>query len=97
MQPVAGSPTFIKSILPSLDEPALTFNLKNSTEATMELGRIDLDQTSGSLHKLPVESQGAAWTVKDISFSVNGTLISVRQEALSFGMFLDHARKSSLA
>jgi hypothetical protein len=81
---LAGEDTFFTNLRPSLTQPVFTFNLKNSSDGTMEFGYVDVDQYTGDLLKVPVLSSGE-WNVPAVSFSVNGTAISSAPQSMSMG------------
>ncbi|KAI4125817.1 MAG: hypothetical protein LQ338_004058 [Usnochroma carphineum] len=67
--------TFFENVLPSLDKPVFTANLKHHTVGSYEFGRIDATQFKGPLAYAKVDPSQGFWQIDSQSFSVgdNGT------------------------
>lgn len=62
--------TFFESVMPTLDKPVFTANLRHHTVGSYEFGRIDTTQFKGPLTYTKVDPSTGFWKIESKSFSV---------------------------
>ncbi|KAI4154041.1 MAG: hypothetical protein L6R39_001452 [Caloplaca ligustica] len=62
--------TFFENVMPSLDKPVFTANLRHHTVGSYEFGRIDATQFQGPVAYVPVDSSQGFWQIESNSFAV---------------------------
>lgn len=62
--------TFFDNIMPTLEQPLFTADLRHATVGSYEFGRIDATKFQGSLAFTPVDSSGGFWEFESNSFGV---------------------------
>lgn len=73
--------TFFDNIMPSLEQPLFTANLRHATVGSYEFGRIDASQFQGSLSFTPIDNSRGFWEFGSKSFAVGDGRVQTNEEA----------------
>ncbi|KAL8761177.1 MAG: hypothetical protein Q9184_002667 [Pyrenodesmia sp. 2 TL-2023] len=62
--------TFFENVMPTLDKPVFTANLRHHTIGSYEFGRVDTTQFKGPLTYVKIDPSSGFWQIESKSFSV---------------------------
>lgn len=62
--------TFFENVLPSLDKPVFTANLRHAELGSYEFGRIDESQFQGPITYTPIDSSRGFWQIESTKYAV---------------------------
>ncbi|KAL8853517.1 MAG: hypothetical protein Q9221_001676 [Calogaya cf. arnoldii] len=64
--------TFFENVMPSLDKPVFTANLRHHELGSYEFGRIDDSQFQGPLHYIPIDDSRGHWQIESKFYAIGG-------------------------
>lgn len=73
--------TFFDNIMPTLEQPLFTANLRHATVGSYEFGRIDASQFQGPLSFTPIDNSRGFWEFGSKSFAVGDGEVQTNDEA----------------
>jgi hypothetical protein len=74
-------PTFFDNVMPTLQEPVFTANLKHSTVGAYEFGTVDSTQFTGTVQFTPIDKSQGFWQFTSNSFAVGGGQVQSNPQA----------------
>ena len=74
-------PTFFDNVMPTLQDPVFTANLKHNTVGAYEFGKVDSSQFTGTIQFTPVDKSGGFWQFTSNTFQVGNGQVQTNPKA----------------
>ena len=74
-------PTFFENVMPTLDQPVFTANLKHFTVGAYEFGKVDTNQFTGTVQFTPVDKNKGFWQFGSKTFQIGSGPIQTNPSA----------------